>query len=92
MKKLLFAALLVSGSALAQDLGSFTVYSNSFQDLFNKYRVAQPTYTPWAGSFFSYSQGGTGIKLDRNGDASEGGLSPMDVYGQLAGVGAAAQE
>jgi hypothetical protein len=92
MKTLALFTLILSVSAGAQDVGNFEIYQNNFKDLYNKYRVAQPRVTPWAGSFFPYSQQGTAVKLNAAGDAVETGASPMETYGALAGVGKQAHE
>ncbi len=80
------------GLAFAQDTGGFTVTQNSFKDLFNKHRIAQPKITPWAGDFFPYSSHGTSIKLNRDGDPASNGTSPMQSYGKLARIGDAAHD
>lgn len=83
----LLLALFLSTSALAQDTGGFEITKNSFKDLYNQHRIAQPKVTPWAGNFFPYSSKGTAIKLDKDGNDDSAGRSPMEVYGVLARVG-----
>jgi hypothetical protein len=92
MKTLLFTLLAVSLSSWAQDVGNFEIYQNNFKDLYNKYRVAQPTLTPWAGSFFPYGAHGTAVKLDASGDAASSGKSPMQAYDAVGNLGTQAHD
>jgi hypothetical protein len=92
MKKLLFLLLAVSLSSWAQDVGNFEIYQNNFKDIYNKYRVAQPKLTPWAGSFFPYGSDGTAVKLDASGDTSSAGKSPMQAYDAVGSFGKQAHD
>ncbi|RLA64825.1 MAG: hypothetical protein DRQ88_10305, partial [Epsilonproteobacteria bacterium] len=58
MKILLSFFLLVS-SVYAQD---FELTNNNFKNLFNKYRMGQPSNMPWAGSYWSYKNHGIADK------------------------------
>jgi hypothetical protein len=40
------------------DLGSFKITNFDFKTLYNDYRLAQPKLTPWAGSYFPFSEDG----------------------------------
>ncbi len=87
MKKTFASILILSASwAMGQDLGGFTASKNSFKEIFNNHRYAQPKTIPWAGSFFPYADKGTAVMLDRDGDSDESGRSPMQVYEILAGA------
>ncbi len=92
MKTLLFSLFALSLSSWAQDTGNFEIYQNNFKDIYNKYRIAQPKLTPWAGSFFPYGSQGTSVKLDAAGDASSGGKSPMQTYDAVGNLGTQAHD
>lgn len=82
----LLIPLLVTWFAVAvhAQTGSFQIQQNDFKSLFNSVRFAQPQITPWAGSFFPYSQDGTAVKLGRTGMADGAGRAPLEVYDRLA--------
>jgi Transglutaminase elicitor len=57
--KLTAISTLLSLVALASDdTGSFKIYLNNFETLYNTYRVSQPQNVPWAGSYFAYGTDG----------------------------------
>jgi hypothetical protein len=84
--------LAVSFSSWAQDVGNFQIYQNNFKDIYNKYRVAQPKLTPWAGNFFPYGSSGTAVTLNAAGDASSAGKSPMQSYDAVGNLGKQAHD
>ena len=85
MKKLLLI-MLVSSSAFAES--DFNLQQTSFKELFNANgRIGQPDPTPWAGSYFPYSDNGTAVLLDGAGNVTRSsGVSPLSKFDVFAGL------
>lgn len=60
------------------------IVEQDFASLFNRFRVAQPTHVPWAGSFYTYADNGTAVGVV-NGYAQKGlgSNSPIHLYDQM---------
>jgi hypothetical protein len=85
IKLFLITTLLIQTANLfAQE---FEITKTSFKDLYNNYRVATPKNVPWAGNFFPYSDFGTAVKLDGDGDEDSKGRSPIETYGIISRTG-----
>ena len=81
--RMLFAILLFSSSTFAD--GGFQLKQTSFKEIFNNYRIGQPKPTPWAGSYFPYSDDGTAVPLNENGDVVAKGTSALKKYDTFTG-------
>lgn len=93
MKKLITGLFLtMSTFTYAQDTGQFEISKTSFKELFNNHRYASPKNVPWAGNFFPYADHGTAVKLDKSGDKSPQGISPMQSYEKIPGAGKGAHD
>ena len=67
--------------------GDFEIKQNDFASLFNSFRTAQPSVTPWPGNFWPYGKHGTAAKVEGDEFSESGkGVSPMDILDQLGGT------
>lgn len=93
MKKLTACLLLtMSVFTFAQDTGQFEISNINFKELYNNHRFATPKIVPWSGNFFAYADHGTAVKLNRQGDPSPQGTSPMQSYEKLPGASKGAHD
>ena len=89
-KKIILIFTLLASIAHAQD--RLITTGADFKSLFNQFRVAQPKNIPWSGNFFPYGDKGLAIKLNQRGSADPKGISPLENYGKIMGLGSKAHD